>query len=437
MRALPKLSLVLACLALSISAIADPEATLKRLKDVRTKGFASASKVSNSEAANKIFTSVEANVKAMAIKELEGFDAKKVDGKNAFVWAQIAGMAQKHRTVCDLVTTYISTSPKAADAFAARLLAMNSLYTLEDAYGLAQQISEARPTNADQYSELHMNTVYGFTEILDKKLGPEVALKALDDVAANPILWEPEEFVKHKFAEWRGYYPAGKPGYKTDAELRKSMIEMCRKQNEGIKPTILTRRSELLVAHGMRSEAIEMLDRELKSGALSATARKEFARARAQASLPGAKAPDFLVSAWGGSKVSLGALKGKVVVLDFWATWCGPCMEALPHMQKIHQATKAQGVHVLALNVWDVKTDYEKWVPANRKKYTFQFAFDPAGRGKDSIATAKYGVSGIPTTVVIDRDGQVVASIVGYMGESDHRLEDELAKLGVSISKGK
>jgi thiol-disulfide isomerase/thioredoxin len=146
----------------------------------------------------------------------------------------------------------------------------------------------------------------------------------------------------------------------------------------------------------------------------------------------GTAAPDFTVQKWGGGELKLSDYKGKVVVLDFWATWCGPCQMTMPHVEKVHKQAKDKGVVTLGVCVWDKQEDYAKWVPANSEKYTFQFAFDPAGRAAGNIAQGLYKVSGIPTTYVIDRDGKVIDAIVGYR-EDDDRLEKALAKAGVKL----
>ena len=127
---------------------------------------------------------------------------------------------------------------------------------------------------------------------------------------------------------------------------------------------------------------------------------------QARATLPiGKPAPNFTVVGMNGAKTRLSDYRGKVVLLDFWATWCPPCRKGLPETQKFHADYGQKGLAVLAISA-ENKPIVQNFLTQN--KYTFPTYLD-AG----SVANKSYGITGIPTTVVIDRAGNVVAFMVG------------------------
>jgi peroxiredoxin len=156
---------------------------------------------------------------------------------------------------------------------------------------------------------------------------------------------------------------------------------------------------------------------------------------RAQAEPPllkvGVQAPDFSVDADGGGTLSLSSQRGKVVVLEFWATWCPPCQRSMPHLETVAKAVAGQNVAILGVCVWDQRSAYDSWMKQHRDSFTFKFGYDPAGRTPANLA-AKFNVSGIPTTYIIDAQGKVANAIVGYQ-PGDTRVEGALRKLGVKI----
>jgi len=142
----------------------------------------------------------------------------------------------------------------------------------------------------------------------------------------------------------------------------------------------------------------------------------------------GALAPDFTVTTADGKSIKLSAYAGKVVVLDFWATWCGPCQRELPLISGLADEYTPKGVVFLAVCSWDQNAQFLDWTKAHSSLTNITFAFDPVGvDGDKSIAIKQYSVSGIPTQFIIGKDGHVVGSM-DYYDPSDrhqHKLIDK------------
>ena len=129
----------------------------------------------------------------------------------------------------------------------------------------------------------------------------------------------------------------------------------------------------------------------------------------------GTPAPDFTVQDSSGNPVHLSDFKGKVVVIDFWATWCGPCQASLPHTNAVAKQFKDQNVVILGVNTADTKQNFESWLPKHKDYDSIDFVIDSGPRGKN-ISNTLYKVYGIPTQYVVDRSGNISASFVGYGG---------------------
>jgi thiol-disulfide isomerase/thioredoxin len=164
---------------------------------------------------------------------------------------------------------------------------------------------------------------------------------------------------------------------------------------------------------------------KLTLGLLALTAIASAQRPPFQPVPVGTAAPNFSAFTPSGAKVSLSQFKGKVVILDFWASWCGPCQASMPGLEKIYSQIKDKGVVVLSLNTWDQKPDFQSWIKENSgTKYHFNFVRDPAEGDhdtirKNSIAKRLYHVIGIPTMYIIDREGKVAGSLLGSGNEAE------------------
>jgi thiol-disulfide isomerase/thioredoxin len=135
-------------------------------------------------------------------------------------------------------------------------------------------------------------------------------------------------------------------------------------------------------------------------------------------------APDFSLVDKYGSTVALSELAGNVVVLDFWATWCGPCRLTMPLLQEFHD-TRGNDMKYYAVDIWQEDTT-EVRPYLSKYGYSFNILF-----GSSETAT-DYSVKGIPTMVVIDKQGKIRFQHVGYRPDIDEVLGwqlDELLKM--------
>ncbi len=133
--------------------------------------------------------------------------------------------------------------------------------------------------------------------------------------------------------------------------------------------------------------------------------QKKYTRSEPGLLSVGSKAPDWTLKTPAGKAVTLSKLRGRIVVLDFWAIWCGPCKLVMPNLQKLHEQYKDKPVDVIGLNVWE-RSDAAAYMKKN--KYTYGLLL----KG-DAVAKA-YGVNGIPTMYIIGPDGKILHASAGF-----------------------
>jgi cytochrome c biogenesis protein CcmG/thiol:disulfide interchange protein DsbE len=127
-------------------------------------------------------------------------------------------------------------------------------------------------------------------------------------------------------------------------------------------------------------------------------------------------APDFTLERLDEEgDLQLASLRGRAVVLNFWASWCGPCKEEAPYLEEIWRANRVRGLVVVGLDAKDFRGDARRFV--KRFGLTFPIVFDGPGGVVDP-----YGVTGFPETFVIDREGRVVEAFAGAVSAEDERV---------------
>jgi thiol-disulfide isomerase/thioredoxin len=162
------------------------------------------------------------------------------------------------------------------------------------------------------------------------------------------------------------------------------------------------------------------------AGVLLTTPRREAPRGPrgeppAETFLP---APDFRLRSFEGRAIALSDFRGSVVVLNFWASWCTPCREEMPNLERVWKELRDRGVVVLGVDVLDDEKDAAAFLRA--LKITYPNVFDP-----EQTRMRLYRVAALPTTILIDREQRQRGRFVGgYLGEAGYQeLREQVLKL--------
>jgi peroxiredoxin len=133
-------------------------------------------------------------------------------------------------------------------------------------------------------------------------------------------------------------------------------------------------------------------------------------------------APDFALPARDGGQVTLAELEGQVVMLNFWATWCGPCRQEMPHLESLYQRYSDLGFTLLGVNVEEDSSGADKFLAGT--PVTFPILFDPK-----SEVSKKYDVIAMPSTVLIDRAGNLRFIHHGYQPGYENEYQAQIRAL--------
>lgn len=138
----------------------------------------------------------------------------------------------------------------------------------------------------------------------------------------------------------------------------------------------------------------------------------------------GDRAPAFTIDDWQGHSVSLASFRGKIVCVDFWASWCVACMQALPALDAIGRHHRSAGLEILAVNIDEDRAKADRFLAERLREPSVTPLRDPGGN-----LLARFGAEGMPALYLIDRDGVVRLVESGYSPDHLDRVERTIAEL--------
>ncbi|RLB65370.1 MAG: TlpA family protein disulfide reductase [Deltaproteobacteria bacterium] len=138
----------------------------------------------------------------------------------------------------------------------------------------------------------------------------------------------------------------------------------------------------------------------------------------------GKTAPDFSLTSLDGKKITRDSLKGKVVILDFWATWCPPCRAAIPHLVELHKKYHDQGLVIVGISLdRGGKDEVSDFAERNHIDYDLVM-------GINNAILKDFGeVSSIPTIIILNQQSEILFKAVGYNAEIAKTIDETVAKL--------
>lgn len=380
----------------------NPDTLIAEIDKFRTETIAKAR-----ESGSLDVQAMDKAIKQMATDAVKGVDAHKVEPRSGLSWAKLYNLAEMHEEVIVSAERFISSGPPQNKRFEAEILIFSALDTLVQMEQLFDKLKATEITNAQQASQFALAVAYTYAERIREALGAKSAIELLDITEKKTLVDSFFENITNN---------ASNP---KDTMLR----------------ALAETRADVYMHMGEKNNALDAIDKALsRMNTENNPLAVRLESKKTLINMVGATAPEFKFDKTIGEFKGLPAYRGKYVILDFFAHWCGPCIRAFPEMIDLYKELHAKGVEIFSLTRFygyykterniSQELEFSKVIDfKNEHNLPWPIVYVDAQTYKD------YAVSAIPHFVLIDPDGKVMKVNIGFRPGEFVQLKAELSKL--------
>ncbi len=388
--------------------------------------------------ANPNYQEIAQKVQAKLNDLIKDVDVGKIDAKDAYLWARLFQSAGKNHECCDLARKFLTTNPADPIKFQAMYLMAQSCNAEGEADSLASTLDTIPVPDANSSRSLASMTTNVYVDTIYEKKGLEPALKTLDSVEKKVLLEDPKDYAKRVLASEKSRPQTGTNPPKSDADRLAELEKAGKQMNETEVFSFASKRAELLADAGKKNEAKKVLTSAMAKIPEDSPVHRNAQMALTRMTLEGSVAPMITAERSHGDFKGLESMRGKVVIVDFFAHWCGPCIASFPDMEQMYGDLHSKGLEVVSVTTYygyykgegmpgrtmDKDTEFAKMAEfKSEHKMPWSVVLG------DRSNMEEYGVNAIPTAILIDRKGVIHSVHVGYSKDSFAEFRKQVEEL--------